>query len=124
MYLFKINTTDISNNVVKDTYAVSREPVYKNYEDANGVVHRRFIRNKMKGKFQLFFPNLTDYAAFKTLLDNNRSTTNFSVNCSLYDNISGEHYTIDAYIDYSPTLKRTASLTEYLDKIDVTIEER
>ena len=124
MYLMKINTTDISDNIVRDTYAVSREPVYKTYEDANGVAHRRLIRHKIKGKLQLFFPNLTDYATFKTLLENNRSATDYSVACTVYDNISGSYYTVNAFIDYSPTLKRSASMVEYLDKIDVTIEER
>lgn len=124
MYLIKINTTDISDYIVRDTYAISRVPIYKTYEDANGVIHRRLIRHKMKGKVQLFFPDLTTYTTFKTLLEDNRSSTNYSVACSLYDNSSGNYYTVDAFIDYSPTLKRSASLVEYLDKIDVTIEER
>ena len=124
MDLIKINTTDISDYIVKDTYAVSKVPIYKVYEDANGVSHRRYIRDKMKGKVQLFFPTLADYSTFKTLLDTNRSSTNYSVACTLYDNISGNSYTVNAFFDYTPTLKMTASLTEYLDKIDVTIEER
>lgn len=124
MYLVKINTTDISDYIVRDTYAVTRDAVYKEYEDANGVTHRRHIRYKVKGKFQMYFPDLTTYATFKSLIDTNKSVTNYSIPCSVYDNLSGEYYSINAFIDYTPTLKRKASMTEYFDKFDVNIEER
>lgn len=122
--LVKINTTDVSDNIIKDSYVVNRDSVYKEYEDANGVIHRRHIRYKVKGKFKMYFPNLTDYATFKSLIDTNKSVTNYTVPCTVYDNLSGNSYTINAFIDYKPTLTRNAGTTEHLDKFEVTIEEQ
>lgn len=122
--LFKINTTDVSDNIVQNTYQVNRLPVYKTYEDANGTTHRRFIRNKVRGKFQMFFKYMEDYETFKALIDANISNVNFSVPCTLYDNLTGDPYTINAFIDYSPTLMMDAGRREYLKVIDITIEER
>lgn len=122
--LLKINTTDVSNNIIKDSYAVNRESVYKEYEDANGAIHRRHIRYKIKGKFKMYFPTLTTYSTFKTLIDTNKSATNYTVPCTVYDNLSGTAYTINAFIDYKPTLARNGGVTEHLDKFDVTIEEQ
>ena len=122
--LFKINTTDVSDNIVQNSYQVNRLPVYKTYEDANGASHRRFIRNKVSGKFQMFFKYMEDYEDFKELIDTNTSSVNFSVPCTLYDNLTGDAYTINAFIDYSPTLMMDAGRREYLKVLDITIEER
>lgn len=122
--LFKINTTDVSDNIVQNTYQVNRLPVYKTYEDANGATHRRFIRDKVRGKFQMFFKYMEDYEIFKALIDDNMSSVNFSIPCTLYDNLTGDSYTINAFIDYSPTLMMDAGRREYLKVLDITIEER
>lgn len=123
-FLFKVNTTDYTGNVVQNTYAVNKLPVYKEYEDANGETHRRFIRNKVQGSFQMVFKDVEDYAAFKTTLETNRSATNFTVPCTVYDNISGTQVTINAFLDYKLTVMQTAGLKEYMKVFDVTIEER
>lgn len=122
--LFSIGTTDLSDYIVQDTYAINSEPVYKEYEDANGTTHRRHIRYKVQGKMQMYFPDLESYSDFKELLESKRSNVNHTVPCTLYDNSSGDTVTINAFVDYKPTLKRTASLREYLDKFDVSIEEQ
>ncbi len=123
-FLLKINTTDITGNIVQNSYTVNNLPVYKTYEDANGATHRRHIRDRLQGKFQMVFADLDDYEAFKTLLDANASPTNFSVLVTAYDNLSGEYCTVNAFIDYEPTIMQSASLKEYMKVIDVKIEER
>ena len=123
-FLFKVNTTDYTGNVVQNTYAVNKLPVYKEYEDANGETHRRFIRNKVQGSFQMVFKDVEDYAAFQAILETNRSATNFTVPCTVYDNISGTQVTINAFLDYKLTVMQTAGLKEYMKVFDVTIEER
>ena len=123
-FLLKVNTTDVTGNIVQNTYKVNRLPVYKEYEDANGVTHRRYIRDKIKGKFKMVFSDVTDYETFKALVDANTSATNFSIPVTAYDNMTGNQYTVNAFLDYEPTIKQSVSLKEYYEVIDVTIEER
>lgn len=123
-FLFKISTTDLTGHVVQNTYSVNNLPVYKEYKDADEETHRRFLRNKLQGTFQMVFKDLTDYATFKTLLDNNRSVSNFTVPCTLYDNISGTYITANCFIDYKLTVMQSTSLKEFMNVFDVAIEER
>lgn len=122
--LFKISTTDCSDNVVRGSYNVNRIDVYKTYEDANGVIHRRFIRTKIAGSFQMFFKFMDDYSDFVELIEDNKSATTFAVPCTLYDNYSGEVYTVNAFIDFQATITQDAGLREYMQVLDITIEER
>ena len=122
--LFKIGTTDVSDNIVRGSYVVNRIDVYKTYEDANGATHRRFIRKKMSGKLQMFFKYMEDYEDFVALLEDNKSASTFAVNCTLYDNYSGELFTVAAFIDFEPTITQDAGLREYMQVLDITVEER
>ena len=123
-FLLKINTTDVTGHIVQNTYEVNKVPVYKTYEDANGTTHRRHIRDKVTGKFKMVFADLTEYTTFKALLDTNTSATNFSVPVTAYDNKSGNTYTINAFLDFTPTVMQSASLKEYLEAFEVKLEER
>lgn len=123
-FLFKIGSADVTGHVVQNTYKVNNLPIFKIYEDANGETHRRFIRKKYKGTLQMVFRDLDDYAAFRALIDANISATNYSVPVTLYDNLTGNQDTVNAFIDYEPTVKQMAGLEEYMEVIDVAIEER
>lgn len=123
-FLFKIGNTDVTGHVVQNTYKVNNLPVFKTYEDANGETHRRFIRRKFRGSLQMVFKDLSDYSSFRALIDANISATNYSVLVTLYDNLTGNYGTVNAFIDYEPTVKQMAGLEEYMEVIDVTIEER
>ena len=123
-FLFKIGNTDVTGNIVQNTYAVAKLPVYKTYEDANGASHRRFIRNKVQGSFQMAFPDLTAYSTFRSLIETNMSQTNYSVAVTLYDNLTGSTISTNVFIDYKPTVMQSTSLKEFMKPIDVTIEER
>ena len=122
--LFKINTTDFSDNIIEGSYQVSKADVYKTYEDANGATHRRFIRTKISGKFQMFFRTLQDYQAFVTAIETNKSATTFAVPVSLYDNYGGTLITTNAFIDFRSTIALDGTLSEYMETIEVTVEDR
>ena len=122
--LLKIGTTDVSSHIVADTYSVYNQPVYKIYEDANGVTHKRFIRDKIKGSFEMFFRTISDYTTFMTLVSNNISVTDFSVTCTVYDTKRSGAYTIYAFLDMKPTIALDGTLTEYMKPISIDLEER
>lgn len=65
--------TDISQYINYTTYKVDSEPVYNEWIDANYTTHRDEVRRRIKGSFQLAFVTDTDYNAFLTLLNNNKS---------------------------------------------------
>ena len=123
-FLFKIGTTDLTGHVVQNTWKVNKLPVYKTYKDANEETHKRFLRNKVSGSFQLVFKDLTEYAAFNTLINSKRSALNFTIPCTVYDNISGTQISINAFLDYDLTVKQSAGLDEYIEPFDVKIEEQ
>ena len=122
-FLFKIGTTDLTGNIVQNTYAVNNLPIYKEYKDANEQTHRRFLRNKVSGTFEMVFEDMTDFATFQSLVESSRSTTNHSVTCTVYDNISGTTMTINAFLDYRLTAKQALDLKEYYQPFEVSIEE-
>lgn len=122
-FLFKVGTTDFTGNIVQNTYAVNNLPIYKEYKDANEQTHRRFLRNKVSGTFEMVFEDMTDYATFQSTVASNTSSTNHSVACTAYDNISGTAMTINAFIDYRLTAKQALDLKEYYQPFEVTIEE-
>ncbi len=123
-FLFKIGTTDLTGHVVQNTWKVNKLPVYKTYKDANEETHKRFLRDKVSGSFQLVFKDLTEYAAFNTLINSKRSASSFTVPCTVYDNISGTQISINAFLDYDLTVKQSAGLDEYIEPFDVKIEEQ
>lgn len=123
-FLFKIGTTDLTGHVVQNTWKVNKLPVYKTYKDANEETHKRFLRNKVSGSFQLVFKDLTEYAAFNSLINSKRSASSFTVPCTVYDNISGTQISINAFLDYDLTVKQSAGLDEYIEPFDVKIEEQ
>lgn len=123
-FLFKIGTTDWTGNVVQNTWNVNKLPIYKEYKDANEETHKRYLRSKVSGSFQMAFSSITEYAAFKSALDTARSATNFTVSCTVYDNMSGTQVTINAFIDYQVTVKQMAGLEEYVEPFEVTLEEQ
>lgn len=123
-FLFKIGNTDLTGHVVQNTWKVNKLPVYKTYKDANEETHKRFLRDKVSGSFQLVFKDLTEYAAFNTLINSKRSASSFTVPCTVYDNISGTQISINAFLDYDLTVKQSAGLDEYIEPFDVKIEEQ
>lgn len=123
-FLFKINNTDVTGHVVQNTYKVNNLPVYKEYKDANDETHRRYIRHKYQGTCQLVFSDVEDYLTFKALVDENVSPIDFSVPVTLYDNMTGTAKTVNAFLDYEPTVMQTSGLKEYMKVFDVKIEER
>ena len=123
-FLFKVGTTDYTKNIVQNTWKVNKLPVYKTYKDANEETHKRFLRNKIQGSFKMVFKDIADYQAFKTVLENNRSATNFTVLCTVYDNQTGTQETINAFLDFTLTAKQSAGLSEYFEPFEVKIEEK
>lgn len=122
--LLKIGNTNVSDNIVADSYSVYNQPVYKAYEDANGVTHKRFIRDKIEGSFEMFFRTMRGYTDFMDLINTNTSSSDFSVLCTVYDTKRSDVYTINAFIEFEPTITLDGTLNEYMKVLKIKLEER
>lgn len=96
-----IANTDISKNIIKDTYKVNTEPVFESWTDGNFREHRIYIRDRVKGSFDVIFFDEDNgaYQDFLDLLDS--ATTNrvltlglFVVNESKFE-VFEVYYTIE-----------------------------
>ena len=98
--LATVSNTNITKYIIKDTYKVNSEPVYESWTDGNFHEHRIYIRDRVKGSFDVIFFD-EDNGAYQDFLDLLESaTTNrlltmglFVVNQSKFDGFN-VYYTL------------------------------
>ena len=122
--LFIINTTDYSANIEVGSYDVCTHEIYKEYTDAVGATHRRFIRERIEGKFKIFFRKMTDFSSFMTTISNNKSGTDFTVPVTVYDTKSGTTKAIDAFLDFVPVVSKDGVMAEFIEPFEIKVTER
>lgn len=123
--MFKVGDNDYSANVIDNSngYKVQRDPLYKEWTDANGRDHRSVYRYRISGSFTLFFETLADYESFCNVMAGNMANDT-SYHCTVYENNSNSEVTSDFYITYTPVRHRTDDLlSDYMAVISVTIKE-
>lgn len=123
--MFKVGNTDYSSHVIDNNngYKVQKDPVYTEWEDANGRIHRSVYRTRTSGAFTLFFKTITDYETFcSTMAAAQQNDSSYP--CVVYDNNSNSQVSADFYITYTPVRHRTDDLqSDYVAAISVTIKE-
>ena len=90
--LATVSNTNITKYIIKDTYKVNSEPVYESWTDGNFHEHRIYIRDRVKGSFDVIFFD-EDNGAYQDFLDLLDSATDnrlltmglFVVNQSKFD---------------------------------------
>lgn len=121
---FKVGTTSYSNNVVIGTYDINKVPVYDEWVDADGKIHRLKIRDKIQGSFDIFFRTATAYSGFKTVVDGQTSSSNLSVSVTVSVNNTNADSVISAYLDFAPVRDVDGTRSDYYKVMKVTLEER
>lgn len=122
--LLIINQVDFSSKIEAGSYNVCTKKVYKEFQDANFTTHKRFLRNRVEGKFKIFFRTMTQYTAFTSAIAAVESPSDGSVPITVYDTKANATKTINAFIDYTPTINLDGTMTEFIEPIDISIEER
>lgn len=123
--MFKVGNTDYSANVIDDNngYKVQTDPVFTEWEDANGRIHRSVYRYRTAGQFTLFFKTINNYESFCTTMAAAQNNDT-SYPCVVYDNNSNSHVSGDFFITFTPIRHRTDDLqSDYMAAIQVTIKE-
>lgn len=117
--VFKIGNADLSGNVLADNYSVSKEPVYKSWNDAFGYEHRSKVRDRVEGSFSMFFETLEEYERFANTASTGLLTMTVAVNKPRY-----ELKLIRGYIDFSSTMFRDNAWNPKIKQFKVSIREK
>ena len=122
MVMFKVGAGDYSDRVIAGSYNVNSQNVYKSWQDINGVEHREKIRDKIVGSFDMYFPTIDEYDAFRAVLDSVRKE-DLSYTITVVDNIKNEVKTIDAFITFQLTRNRLG-WNDIYERFKLNIQER
>ena len=69
LILFKVGSTDYTASILNDeTYNVKKNDEFDVWKDANRVEHRKKVRTRVAGSFNLKFRDEASYTSFLTTL--------------------------------------------------------
>ena len=120
-----VNNTDITNYIIKDTYEMNSEPVYTSWEDANYVEHRVYVRNKVRGSFEVITFGTTPRTALVAFLDILKAATSNNVlTIGLYVENEGTFQALNCFYTVESTQHAVTEDGRYVDRAKISIEER
>ena len=121
--LFKINNVDYTNNIVVDSYEVNSVEVNDKYTDAGETDHYIYLRNRIKGKFDLAFKTQTDYSTFISNYNSGKSSARNAWQITVIPNNTLVSAQVYARVTFEPKRTLTAARTDIIRQLTVTIEE-
>lgn len=120
-----VNSTDITDYIIKDTYEVNSEPVYTSWEDANFVEHRVYVRDKVRGSFEVITFGTTPRTALVAFLDILKAATSNNVlTIGLYVENEGTFQALNCFYTVESTQHSVTDDGRYVDRAKISIEER
>lgn len=120
-----VNSTDITDYIIKDTYEVNSEPVYTSWEDANYVEHRVYVRDKVRGSFEVITFGTTPRTALVAFLDILKAATSNNVlTIGLYVENEGTFQALNCFYTVESTQHSVTDDGRYVDRAKISIEER
>lgn len=120
-----VNSTDITDYIIKDTYEVNSEPVYTSWEDANYVEHRVYVRDKVRGSFEVITFGTTPRTALVAFLNILKAATSNNVlTIGLYVENEGTFQALNCYYTVESTQHSVTDDGRYVDRAKISIEER
>lgn len=120
-----VNSTDITDYIIKDTYEVNSEPVYTSWEDANYVEHRVYVRDKVRGSFEVITFGTTPRTALVAFLNILKAATSNNVlTIGLYVENEGTFQALNCFYTVESTQHAVTDDGRYVDRAKISIEER
>ena len=120
-----VNSTDITDYIIKDTYEVNSEPVYTSWEDANFVEHRVYVRDKVRGSFEVITFGTTPRTALVAFLNILKAATSNNVlTIGLYVENEGTFQALNCFYTVESTQHSVTDDGRYVDRAKISIEER
>lgn len=121
--LIKIAEFDLTPYVIKGTYNINKEDVYKELEDANWTKHRFSPRTKVSGQFDVCLINRDVYDAFIAALTLGKRNGGYYL-CTATTNNTLEQINGNFFIDFAPSRNKTFTGTEVFEAFTIKMEER
>lgn len=120
-----VNSIDITDYIIKDTYEINTEPIYTSWDDANYVEHRVYVRDKVKGSFEFITFGDAPRVAFLDFLNILKAaTTNNVLTIGLYVQNEGTFQAINCFYTIESTQHAPTTDGRYVDRAVIRIEER
>ena len=120
-----VNSTDITDYIIKDTYEMNSEPVYTSWEDANYVEHRVYVRDKVRGSFEVITFGTTPRTALVAFLNILKAATSNNVlTIGLYVENEGTFQALNCFYTVESTQHAVTDDGRYVDRAKISIEER
>ena len=115
---------DVTPFIVLNTYNVSSQPVFKNWNDGNGHERRAVKRRRLEGSFNVKFFSLSDYQAFLAAIEGQRVTGFDYLPVRAYDNKSRTVKTANVYLDYELPDVEPSIGWSFNEEIEINVKER
>ena len=122
MNLFTVASTNYTNNIVMDTYAVQKVDEYETWKDANLVSHKYAGRTRIKGSFSMRFMKKSDYDAFVAALALAKQPGGYYL-ATLYCVNTNTTEIANMLISFAPTLSQKSNLVQDVLEFNVDVEE-
>ena len=120
-----VNSTNITDYIIKDTYEINSEPIYTSWEDANYVEHRIYVRDKVRGSFEVITFGTTPRTALVAFLDILKAATSNNVlTIGLYVENEGTFQALNCFYTVESTQHSVTDDGRYVDRAKISIEER
>lgn len=120
--LASINGTDITKHIVASTYNVNSIEDYVTWKDGWRKKHKDVFRELAVGSFDLkFLKGTTDYADFVALVES--AKVNGSIPMTVYVSNKNIEKSIDAYCDFTPTVRKNVGMKDH-EQFTFVLEER
>lgn len=120
-----VNSTNITDYIIKDTYEINSEPIYTSWEDANFVEHRVYVRNKVKGSFEVItFGDAPRVALVDFLNILKAGTVNNVLTIGLYVQNQGTFEALNCFYTVESTQHAPTTDGRFVDRAVISIEER
>lgn len=118
-----INGVDITKRIIKDSYEVNTEPVFESWTDGNYREHRIYIRDRVKGSFDVFFIGEanTEYQDFLDLLAS--ATSNRLLTIGLYVQNESKFEAYQVYYTIGTVQHAETTDGRTVNRMTINIEE-
>lgn len=122
--LVSINGTDITDYINPKTYKMNAEKVYESWQDGNFIEHRIFVRDRIKGSFEVALYGQGGMTTQNFLDTWNGGVQNGVATMLVYVQNTNQNEPIEAFFDFKGKFHREMINHRYCDILTVEIMER
>ena len=117
-------TYNLTQHIPMGSYNVNVLEEYEEWTDSNYDIHRKLLRNRVEGTFNLKFKSIGDYETFLSTITKARTTTGQNyIEMDAFATNKGVSYNKKFYIEFEPKNDLPMMSDSKNDAFTVTIKE-